>query len=295
MSLKQASTAALEGPQVSVAIRERRSSRHGRVTQHVHCKTYRTLGVRHLWTTSRADWKTGQRRSHSAVELDLAILAAPTPELGLQAVRADRLTLWERAQRQRQRKQRRRQDQTQIDREDQAGTGLEPVHLLQPDQDQGRQDHDGRGVQHAADGRLADGQGGRLPALAQTLDGLAGDLALPLLLLRQDRVDVDALADLLAAHEEDVEGAGARDGGEGDQAAEDESGVGGDVLETRDEGVEAQGDGARGGHGHAVGFGHGGEGERGGLVGVGAVDGDVEGLVGDLPEEGAGCLTAVRP
>jgi hypothetical protein len=31
-------------------------------------------------------------------------------------------------------------------------------------------------------------------------------------------------------------------------------------------------------------------GERGGFVGVGAVDGDVEGLVGDLPEEDAACL-----
>jgi len=34
----------------------------------------------------------------------------------------------------------------------------------------------------------------------------------------------------------------------------------------------------------------GGGGERGGFVGVGAVDGDVEGLVGYLPEEDAACL-----
>lgn len=34
----------------------------------------------------------------------------------------------------------------------------------------------------------------------------------------------------------------------------------------------------------------GGGGEGGGFVGVGAVDGDVEGLVGYLPEEDAACL-----
>jgi len=101
-------------------------------------------------------------------------------------------------------------------------------------------------------------------------------------------IDVDSLADLLGAHEKDVEGAGAGDGGEGDEAGEDGAGGGGEAFEAGHKGAQAQGDGAGGGDGEEVGFGQLGSGERGGFVGVGAVDGHVEGLVGDLPEEGAG-------
>jgi hypothetical protein len=36
-----------------------------------------------------------------------------------------------------------------------------------------------------------------------------------------------------------------------------------------------------------------GGGERGGFVGVGIVDSDVEGLVTNLPEEGASCLEGI--
>ena len=39
---------------------------------------------------------------------------------------------------------------------------------------------------------------------------------------------------------------------------------------------------------------HFGGGEGGRLVGVGGVDGDVERLIGYLPEEGAGCLSDIR-
>lgn len=218
-------------------------------------------------------------------------------ELLLQTSSADRLALWEGRQSQRQRKEGGRQDQTQVDGEDHARTGAQPCCLLQADQDQRWEDHDGCSVQHTTDGRFADGEGRGLLGLAQTLDGLGivtGLLALDALCVRENGVDVDTAADLLATHQEDVQSAGAGDSREGDEPGKDETGVGGDTLETGDEGVQAEGDRAGSGDGHEVGFGYLRSGEWGGLVCVGIVDRNVEGLVADLPEEGAGGLDMVN-
>lgn len=101
------------------------------------------------------------------------------------------------------------------------------------------------------------------------------------------------MADLLAAHEEDVQHTGAGDGGEGHETAQNRSGGGADA-QARDEGFQTQRDTARGSYGEAVGFNDLAGGERGGLVGVGEVDGDVERLVGDLPACRSGCSKAGR-
>lgn len=61
--------------------------------------------------------------------------------------------------------------------------------------------------------------------------------------------------------------------------------------QARDEAVEADGDGAGGADSEEVGLGDFGVGERGGFVGVGIVNGDVKGLVGYLPEDGASVLS----
>lgn len=211
-------------------------------------------------------------------------------KLGLQRARLDKLPLRERAERKRQRGQTRRKDQAEVDGQHEARVVAQPGHLLQAHERQRGDDHDRGAVEDARQRGLADGDGGGLPAAAQGGElgvGLAGGAVLR----RQDGVHVDALADLLAAHEEDVEGACAGDGGEGDEAAEDELRSRGDAREARDEGVEAEGDGAGGADGEDVGLGDFGGGEGRGLVGVGVVDGDVEGLVGDLPEQGAGRLS----
>ncbi len=101
---------------------------------------------------------------------------------------------------------------------------------------------------------------------------------------------MDALAYLLPSHQKDVQRARRGDGCKGNKAREGYFCGWRDVLEAGDEAVEAESNGARGGDGEEVGLNEGGGGEGRGLVGVSAVDGDVEGLVGDLPEEGAPCL-----
>jgi hypothetical protein len=205
----------------------------------------------------------------------------------LQRARLHSLPLRKRSQRQRQRKDTRRQNQPQIHRQHHPRPLLQPLRTLQPHQDQRRQHHDRRGVQHAADGRLANREGGGLPRLPHGRDVVAGFLAGGLLRVGLHGVDVDALPDLVAAHEEDVQGSRGGDGGEGHEAREDELGGGGDALEAWDDGVEAERDGAGGGDGGEVVLGEGGGGHGGGFVGVGVVDGDVERLVRDLPEERA--------
>lgn len=218
-------------------------------------------------------------------------------ELLLQRSSTNSLTLRERRQGQRQSEQRSSQNQTQVHREGHARVRTQPGGLLKTDQDQRGQDHDRGCVQDTRDGGFADSEGGSLLTLAQTLEGfgvVAEGLALSAVCVREDGVHVDAAADFLATHEEDVQGGGTGDGGEGDETGENQAGVGGDALEAGHEGVQTQGDGAGGGDGHEVGFGDLGGGEWGGLVGVGIVDGDVERLVTDLPEKSAGRLGGNR-
>lgn len=95
------------------------------------------------------------------------------------------------------------------------------------------------------------------------------------------------MPDLLAAHEADVERTGGRDGSKRRQAAEKKARGGREAAQARDKGVEPHGDGAGGRDGSGVGLGQDGVGLRGGFVSIGIVDGDIERLVGDLPEKRA--------
>jgi hypothetical protein len=183
---------------------------------------------------------------HSAIELHHTLVTATTLELLLEATDIDRLARGERRKSKRQREERSTQNQSQVHGHDHARTRTQPVRLLQTNEDKRRQDHDGRGVQDARDGCFAYGEGCGFLALAETLEwlGVWVGLALGALGLGEDGVDVDSAADFLAAHEEDVESGGGGDGGEGDEAGEDEAGVGGDTLQAGDESIQAYGDGA---------------------------------------------------
>lgn len=200
-------------------------------------------------------------------------------------LRIDRLLLRENSQGQWKREYRRHKDKTQVQGKDHTWSSLEPRRLLQPHQNQWRNDHDRSGVDHATDGRLANSEGRRLPTLAQALDGLTGFLALLLLHLRENWVHVNSLPDLLASHQEHVEGAGAGDGRKGDQSAENELRVRGDVLEPRDQRIETERHRAGRRHRHHVRLGHLRERQGSGFVCVGAVDRYIERLVADLPEK----------
>ena len=201
------------------------------------------------------------------------------------------LPLRKHPQRQRQRKDTRPKDQPQIHRQHQPRPI--PQHpILQPHQDQRRNRHHRRRIQHPRQRRLPHRNPRRAPALPQTLRlrRQPSLLALPPLLLRQHGEDVDTRAQLAATHEEDVECACAGDRCERHEPAECGAGQRREALEARHEAVEAEGDGAGGGDGEEVGADERRGGEWGGFVGVGVVDGDVDGLVGDLPEEDAGVL-----
>lgn len=232
------------------------------------------------------------RKLHSAVELHHTLITTTALELLLEARDVNSLARRERGERKRQRKQRGTQDKCQIDRHNHTRAGTQPVRLFQTNQDQRGQDHDRRGVQNTGDGRLADSDGGSPFALAEALNGLSVlvELALGAISSRQDGVDVDTLADFLAAHEEDVQGGGTGDGGEGDEAGEDKAGIGRNAFEAGDEGVQADSHGAGGRDGHEVGLAYLRHREWGGFIGVGIVDGDVDGLVANLPEKSTGGL-----
>lgn len=208
-------------------------------------------------------------------------------KLPLQTLRPHPLPLRKRRQRQRQDRITRHQNQPQIHRRRPPRIPPKPP-PLQPHQHQRRQDHNRTAIQHPAHRRLAHRQRRRLAAPPQALD-----VAL-LLGVRRHREHVDARAHLLAAHEQHVEEAGRGDGREGDQAAEDEFCGRRHAGEARDEGIEAHGDGAGRANGEGVGLGDFGPGEGGGFIGVGRVDGDVEGLVGDLPGDGSAGLLGRR-
>lgn len=95
--------------------------------------------------------------SHPPIKLYISILPDFIPKLPLQRLHADHLPLRERTQRQRQRKHGRRQDQSQIHGQDKPRAGLQPSGALQPDEHQRRDNHNGRGVDYAAECRFADG------------------------------------------------------------------------------------------------------------------------------------------
>lgn len=234
-----------------------------------------------------------EKKLHSAVELHHALVATTALELLLQASDTDCLARREGRECKRQGKERGTENQSKVNRHDHTRAGTQPVRLLQTNEDQRRQDHDGGSIQDTGDGCFADSDGSGLLALAETLDGLCilAELALGTVGVRQDGVDVDALADFFTTHEEDVQGRGTGDGGEGNKTGKDETGIGGDALETRDEGIQANCDGARGRDSHEVRLADLGQGKRGGFVGVGVVDSDIEGLIADLPEEGSGGLS----
>lgn len=224
-------------------------------------------------------------------------------ELGLEHLSANLLLLGEDSKGKRQDGKRSEGNETQVKTEGNAlgqlGSSSHPLLLhevlipsllvLDVVEHHGGDDHDGATGEDSAGGSLVDGNPGCGMRLAQRGNvplRLALGLELGLVLLGEHRPDVDALDDLVAAHEVGVEAGGRGDGGKGDQAAEDVAGRGGDV-EARDEGVEAQGDGARGADGREIRLDHdlGGHGRR--LVGVGRVESDVEGLVEDLPPDDA--------
>lgn len=122
-------------------------------------------------------------------------------KLLFQRIRPHLLPLWEGSERKRQNRVARNQNQTQIDRGRVPRVLLQPLPLLQPDQQQRRDDHDGRAVQHPTDGGLPDRDGGGLLALAQGFQ-------IPRAFFRRCRRNgehVDARADLLASHQKDVE------------------------------------------------------------------------------------------
>lgn len=218
---------------------------------------------------------------------------AAAVELGLELVDADALLLGEDGEGKRQDGVARHQNETEVDGHSHAGALLQPLGLLQTNEDKGRDDHDGRGVEDAAGGRLADGYGGSLLAAAEGLD-LGAVAALRLLLLallvRDHGEDVNALADLLAAHEKDVEGTSGGHGGEGNETGQGGAGRWREGAEAGDELVEADGDTAGDGDGHGVGLAELAPGQGGGFVRVCRVDCDVEGLVDNLPCDCSCCL-----
>nr|POE86431.1 hypothetical protein CFP56_46615 [Quercus suber] len=225
--------------------------------------------------------------SNPPVELDLAALAAVRPELLLEAAGADGLALREDGEGEREGEEAGGEDEAEVDGQDEAGRVAQPVHALQAHEQQRRQHHDGRRVEHARHGRLADGERRGLLRLAERGERLVRGLALLARRRRLVREDVDARADLLAAHEEDVERAGAGDGGEGHQAAEGRARGGAEAPEAGDEGVEAHGDAARRADGEEVGLRDLAGRQRGAFVRVRVVDRHVQRLVGHLPADRA--------
>lgn len=218
-------------------------------------------------------------------------------EFLLQLVGADALARREGSQGERERNVAHAQDQTQVDRRGELGVPLEPLPLLQLDEDQGRDDHDGAAVEHPADSRLGDGNGGGLLALAErgnVVLGLALGGQLGLVGLGEHGEHVYAGAHLLAAHEEHVEGTSRRDGSEGHQASEDRACGGRDALQPGHQRVETDGHRARGANRHEVGLGNLAPRQRGRLIGIRVIDGDVERLVGYLPCDRSGCLHEER-
>ena len=176
-------------------------------------------------------------------------------ELLLQRFSLDPLALGKRSQRQWQNSVAGSQDQAQVDRRCVPRVLLQPLRALQAHQNQRRDYHDRRAVEHTAERSLSNSQRSRLLGLAQTLGGtlLLRNCSIGLLSGRGDGLpggeDIDARAHFFSTHEENVQGTGAGDGGEGDQTGEDEAGVGGEVLEAGDEVVQADGYGAGGCHG----------------------------------------------
>ena len=228
------------------------------------------------------------------IEFHHPTFASFIPELLLQRLHANRLPLRKRAKGQRQRENTRHENHAQVHRQHRARPRLQPLLLLQSDQEQRREHHDGRGVEDAGQRGLADRQGCGLLGFAHRFDFLAILFALGFLVGGLDGEHVDSEPDLFAAHQEDVQRAGGCDCCEGHEATEDHARVWGEAFEARDYGVEAEGDGAGGTDGDKVVSYQGLGGEGGGLVGVGGVDGYVEGLVGDLPEERACCAEIGR-
>ncbi len=231
--------------------------------------------------------------SDSTIKHDHAALSSTTMELGLETLGADLLALRERRKSEGERNVAHAENQAQVHREGEARVSAQPLGALEPDEDERRHDHDRGAIENTTQCRLAHGYRCGPAALAQR-----GHVALRPALSRQlclvgggqDRVHVDADAHLLAAHEQYVEEPGRRDSGERHEAAEDQLCRGRHALEARDKRVQPHGDGTRGADGEEVGLRELRVRERRRFVRVGVVYGDVEGLVRDLPEDGAGVL-----
>lgn len=229
-------------------------------------------------------------------------------ELGLESVGADLLLLGEDGQRKGEDGKGDEGDEAEVERGgddlDETGAGLDPFLLhqvavpgllhLNVVEDHGGDDHDGTTGEDSADGGFVDGEFGGNFALSERGDiplRLSFRRQLQLVILGEHRSDIDTLLRLIPSHQARIQETRRRDRRKGDQATQDVPRGGGDV-ETGHDGVEAQGDGARGADGEAVGLGEGRRRHGRGLVGVGAVDGDVEGLVDDLPGDDAAGLEA---
>lgn len=87
-------------------------------------------------------------------------------ELGLELVRANALSLREHGEGEREDGVAGHEDKAEVDGHGEAGPLLEPLLGLQADEDERGDDHDGRGVEDAGAGGLADGDLGCLFAAA---------------------------------------------------------------------------------------------------------------------------------
>ena len=114
--------------------------------------------------------------SNPPIKLHQPTLPTSPPELLLQPPHLDALSLRKGAQGQGQRKHARCENQAQIDREHEPGPLPQPGLLLQLQEDEGRDHHDGGGVEDARDGGLGDGVKGGGAGFAQGLRFAGGEV-----------------------------------------------------------------------------------------------------------------------
>ncbi|KAI6772582.1 hypothetical protein HG530_003540 [Fusarium avenaceum] len=174
-----------------------------------------------------------------------------------------------------------------------ATTKLGSVHMPGYS-DHGRKNHDGGCSEDSAGCGLVNSKPGSSLGFAQRGDisfrlSLSDELLL--IIFRKHRPNIDTLDDLVAAHKIGVETGSCGDRSEGDESTEDVAGRGCDVK-SRNNSVEAEGDGARGSDGGEVRLDHDLGRHRRRLVTIGSVEGDVEGLVENLPAHNANCAHA---
>lgn len=141
----------------------------------------------------------------TTIKLDETAGAAFIMELRFQGGGGDGLALWERGERTRQCDEGRDQDQAEVNRQDEARIGFEPVLLLQTYKNQRGHDHDRRSVDDARHGCFGDRERGHSLRFAQRFWLFSRSLAFLSLFRVLVRKDVDAPADLLGPHQKHIQ------------------------------------------------------------------------------------------